>query len=394
MSDVSGWVAPGFERVRDAFVAGQDRDRGGAQLCAYRRGEIVVDLWSGVDPVNQRPYRADTLTVLMSCTKAAVAMCVHLLAQRGFLDVEAPVARYWPEFVANGKSEITVAHVLSHSAGLMGFDPETPLTAEDMLDWKTCTDALAAMAPLWPPGTAYMYHFITYGYLLGEVIRRVSGNTVGAFVANELAKPLGLDFWVGLPAEADARVAPHFRSNARMEEGALRELFAAGGVDTNDRFVRATIGAMVTTEGLIELMTTRAGRAAEVPAGNGVGNARALAKLYAAAIGEVDGVQFLAPKTLARACVPRTDTLTGPKPFDVARGSPQRFGLGFELPRDICPMLGEGSFGHPGAGGRLAFAHPGLGVAAAYACNNLLWDGFTADPRWLWNDALREAVGA
>jgi CubicO group peptidase (beta-lactamase class C family) len=393
MPEVYGTVGPGFELVRDAFAAGQQLDRGGAQLCIYLRGEVVVDLWTGIDVANSRPYGADTLTVLMSCTKAAVAMCAHLLAQRGLLELEAPVARYWPEFARNDKQDIRVAQLLDHSAGLMGFDPNDPLEARDMLDWDRCANALAAMAPLWSPGSAYMYHFITYGYLIGEVIRRVSGMTVGKFFARDLTAPLGLDLWIGLPEYAEPRVAPHFRSNEPMQEEALRTLFQSSGIDVDDRLVRAAIGAMVTTEGLIELMTTPPGRAAEIPAGNGVGNARSLANLYAAAIGEVQGVHFLAPATLARACVPRTDGLSGPKPFHQLRGSPQRFGLGFELPRDICPMLGDGSFGHPGAGGRLAFAHPGLGVAAAYVCNNLLWDGFTADPRWQWSDALRATIG-
>jgi CubicO group peptidase (beta-lactamase class C family) len=394
MTDVRGTVARGFEDVREAFAKGQADDRGGAQLCVYRGGEVVVDLWTGTDVVNARPYTADTVTVLMSCTKAVVAMCAHLLAQRGLLELEAPVARYWPEFAANEKGDVRVAQLLDHSVGLMGFDPDAPrLDAEDTLQFDTCARALAAMKPLWSPGSAYMYHFITYGYLVGEVIRRVSGQSVGRFVAREFAGPLSLDLWIGMPERFESRVAPHFRSNVAMREEGLRDLFAAGGIDVNERLVRAAIDAMVTTEGLIELMTTRAGRAAEVPAGNGIGNARSLAKLYAAAIGEVDGVHFLTPETLRAACVPRTDALKGPRPLHELRGSPQRFGLGFELPRDICPMLGDGSFGHPGAGGRLAFAHPGLGVSAAYVCNNLLWDGFSPDPRWRWNQALRQVVG-
>jgi len=390
---LDGTVARGFERVRDAFADAQRDDVGGAQLCIYRRGEVVVDLATGDDRVNGRPYDRDTLTVLMSCTKAAVAICCHLLAQQGRLQLDAPVMRYWPEFAANGKDGITVTHLLTHSAGLMSFDPDSGIEARDMLDWERCTAALARMAPLWPPGSAYMYHFITYGYLLGEVIRRVTGRTVGAFLADEIARPLSLDLWIGLPELEDHRVAPHFRSTDVVDAATWRARFSGLGLDPTQRLVRAVIHALTTTDGLIDLMTQRPGRAAEVPAGNGIGNARALAKLYAACIGEVDGLRLLSSETVARASVPQTDGLKGPSPLDVfSGGSPQRFGLGFELPRDIMPMLGEGSFGHPGAGGRVGFAHPASGIAVGYACNQLLWDGFTPDPRWSWCAALREIV--
>ncbi len=163
----------------------------------------------------------------MSCTKAAVAIVCHQLAERGRLDLDAPVARYWPEFAANGKADLTVSHLLSHSAGLMSFDPDSPLTAEDTLNWDRCTRALAAMKPLWAPGSAYLYHFITYGYLLGEVVRRVSGQTVGTYFANEIARPLALDLWIGLPADQQAPRGAAFprdaarrrRSNARSIRG-------------------------------------------------------------------------------------------------------------------------------------------------------------------------------
>ena len=391
MMNVEGTVAPGFERVRDAFAAAQANDVGGAQLCVYRNGKIVVDLAAGTDVANSRPYNRDTLTVLMSCTKAVVAICCHMLAERGLLDLHAPVARYWPEFARNGKESITIAHLLSHSAGLMSFDPDGKLGSADTLHWNKCTASLAEMAPLWKPGTAYMYHFITYGYLLGEVIRRITGRSVGTFLADEVATPLALDLWIGLPASEDARVAPHFRSVPVVDAATLRRQFAGFGLDVENRLVRAIIYTLTTTDDLIELMTQPRGRAAEVPAGNGIGNARALAKLYAACIGEVDGKRLISDATLRRACVPQTDSLRGPPPLDVfSGGSPQRFGLGFELPRDIVPMLGPGSFGHPGAGGRLGFADPDSGFACGYACNQLLWDGLTPDPRWSWCTALRE----
>lgn len=392
-----GTVAPGFERVRDAFAAGQASDPGGAQLCVYRNGQKVVDLWTGRDVVNDRPYGPDTITVLMSCTKAMAAVCVHRLAERGVLDLDAPVARYWPEFAEGGKEGVTVAQLLSHTCGLAGIDPAFGIDAPAMLEWDRCAKALAQMAPLWAPGAAYMYHFITYGYLVGEVVRRATGETIGALFAREIARPLGLDLWIGLPAEAQGRVAPHFRTNPAFERASLTQLFKGMGFDTDSRLLATMIDTMVATDALIEAMNTEPFRAAEIPAGNGVGDARSLARMYAACIGEVDGVRLLSAAGMDRARQPQTDHLSGPPPFDrVAPGSsPQRFGLGFELPRSILPMFGEGSFGHPGAGGRVAYAHPERGFAVAYACNNLFWNGQTADPRWVdWSEALREIAGA
>jgi CubicO group peptidase (beta-lactamase class C family) len=395
MAEVFGAVERGFERVHEAFARGQAADPGGAQLCVYQGGGRVVDLWTGRDVAGDRPYDGDTLTVLMSCTKGMVTVCALMLVERGELDVEAPVARYWPEFAAAGKSKITVAQLLSHTCGLAGVDPEFGIDAPTLLDWDRCASALAAMEPLWPPGGAYMYHFITYGYLVGEVVRRVTGASVGAFFAEEVAAPLGLDLWIGLPAAEQHRVAHHFRTNPAFERQSLESLFKSLGFDLEARLTRTMIDTMVATDSLIDHMNLESYRAAEIPAGNGVGDARSLARMYAACVGEVDGVRLLSPTTVDLARTPRTDELSGPTPFDklAPSASPQRFGLGFELPRTIMPMAGAGSFGHSGAGGRIAFAHLEKQIAVAYACNNLLWNGQTADPRWsAWGEALREIV--
>jgi CubicO group peptidase (beta-lactamase class C family) len=394
---MDGTVAAGFERVREAFAEGQSIDPGGAQLCVWRGGEVVVDLWTGKDVVRERPYEADTLTVLMSCTKPLTAVVALRLAQRGLLDIEAPVARYWPEFACGGKEAITVAQLLSHSSGLAGIDAAAGIDAPAMLDWDRCTAALAAMTPLWAPGSAYMYHFVTYGFLVGEVVRRVSGKSLGRLFDEEIARPLGLDLWIGLPADKQSRVAPHFRTNPAFARETLSAAFKGMGFDPESRFLAAMIDTMVTTDALIEAMNTASYRAAEIPAGNGVGNARSLARFFAALIGEVDGVRLLSREMICEARRPRTDHLKGPPPFDQLPGgaSPQRFGLGFELPRSILPMFGEGSLGHPGAGGRLAYAHPEKAMAVAYACNNLYWNGQTTDPRWApWMSALAELADA
>ena len=397
MSDVNGTVAAGFERFRDAFAEGQAKDEGGAQLCVYRHGHPVVDLWSGRDVIRNRPYGPDTITVMMSCTKAAVAACANILAERGALDFDSPVARYWPEFAAAGKANISVRHLLSHSAGLMGYEPESGIGAEDLLDWKTSTEGLARMAPLWEPGTAYFYHFVTYGFLVGEVIRRISGKSVGQFFADEIASPLKLDMWIGLPEAEEHRVAPHFSRLPAIDDGQWRALLAGAGIDLNTRLARTVLYTFKTTDEAVHgVMNSRRGHAAEVPAGNGIGNARALARMYASLISEVDGVRLFKAETMQMARTPQTKGLGAPGDFaKFMRTEPQWFGLGFELPRAAEPMFGPGSFGHAGAGGRMGFAHPESGIAVGYVCNNMMWNNLEPDARWVpWTKALHDIVGA
>jgi CubicO group peptidase (beta-lactamase class C family) len=398
MSAVGGSVAPGFEAVRDAFADAQASDEGGAQLCVYRNGERVVDLWAGQDKIRARPYGENTITMMMSCTKAAVALCAHILAERGLLNYDAPVAHYWPEFAANGKAQIRVRELLSHTAGLIGFDPEAGISADQFFEWDVCVDALAKMQPQWPPGRASFYHAVTFGFLVGEVIKRISGQSVGQFFAKEVAAPLDIDMWIGLPEEQEPRYAPHFKPDGpTIAPDQWAGIFAARGLDLNTRLAKILVYSFKSVEEfLVTSGRERRARAKELPAGNAIGNARALAKMYAATIGSVDGVRLLSDGAVHRARVPLTDDLKGPDDLRaLASDDPQRFGLGFELPRKAEPMLGPGSFGHAGAGGRMAFAHPELGVAVAYVCNNMLWDGLTApDARWVgWTAALRDAVG-
>jgi CubicO group peptidase (beta-lactamase class C family) len=393
---VEGTVERGFEAVREAFAEGQAQDEGGAQLCVYRHGSRVVDLWAGIDKLNGRQYAAKTITVLMSCTKAVTAVCVHMLSQRGLIDYDAPLARYWPEFAEKGKAAITVRDILSHRAGLMSFDEESGISGRALFDWNRCTAALANMEPWWKPGSAYFYHALTFGYLAGELVRRVSGKTVGEFVDAEIARPLKLDLWIGLPLRQEHRVAPHIVPAAQLSEEQGRALFSSLGLDMNSRPVRAAFGMITTGAEGLNLINTREAHAAELPFGNGIANARALAKMYAACIGEIDGIRLLTRETIERARESQNEGLTAPPPLMPLVGpGPQRFGLGFELPRAIEPMLGAGSFGHGGAGGRMGFAHPESGTVVAYVCNSMLWDGFSGpDQRWLgWTKALRDAIG-
>jgi len=390
-----GTVAGGFEGVRTAFLAAQASDPGGAQLCVYRHGERVVDLWAGWDPANERPYGEDTIGVLMSCTKGVVAAGVHMLADRGLIDVDAPMAQYWPEFGQAGKERITVAQCLSHASGLMGYDPEVGMGAAEQFDSDRAVRELETMSPLWEPGAATMYHFLTHGVLAGELIRRVDGRSPGRFVAEEIVRPLEIDLWIGLPPEQEARRAPHFRIGPELGLDQWRAVISAAGADLDDRLIRAFLAIVVSADGAISLLnTSRAARAAELPSGNAIGDARALAKIYAALIGRVDGVRLIGAEAMERARTPRTEGLGPPGEFaKLARGEWQPFGLGFELPAAVKPMLGPGSFGHAGAGGRWAFAHPESGVAVGYACNTMIESAPNPDPRWVgWLGALRDAV--
>src|SRR5208282_2629828 len=197
-----------FDGVRRALSSSLDSGADvGASVAVYLHGEPVVDIWGGfVDEARSAPWERDTLTNVWSTTKTMTFLCALMLADRGELDFHAPVARYWPEFAAGGKEQVEVRHLMSHTAGLSGWTE--PLSAEDLADWDRCTSLLAAQEPWWEPGTASGYHAVTQGYLIGEVVRRITGETIGAFFAREVAGPLGADFHIGTPAAADDRVAP------------------------------------------------------------------------------------------------------------------------------------------------------------------------------------------
>ncbi len=223
MSDnIDGLVEPGFEAVRDAFAHNFEVGReGGAAFCLHVDGRKVVDLWGGwSDRAHTKSYGQDTLQLVFSTTKGATAMCANLLAQRGELDLDAPVTKYWPEFGQAGKEDVLVRWLLTHQVGLPAVD--VTLTPEEAQSWDPAVEALAAQTPFWEPGTAHGYHAITYGWLVGELVRRVTGTTIGSFFASEFADPLGLEFWIGLPAEYEHRVSPVFGGGVALptESGA------------------------------------------------------------------------------------------------------------------------------------------------------------------------------
>ena len=391
-----GTVAAGFEGVRTAFFAAQKDDPGGAQLCVYRRSQKVVDLWAGRDPANDRPYGPEIIGVLMSCTKGFVAGAVHMLVERGQLDLDQPAARYWPEFGQAGKEKITVAQLIAHQGGLIGYDPKSEAASTDLFDWAASVRGLEVMAPLWPPGEGAMYHAVTFGTLAGELIRRVDGRTPGRFVAEEIAGPLGLDLWIGLPESEEPRRAPHFNHGPQLTIPQMRAWLTSLGIDVEGRLARTYLSTFERVEATLPLINTkREWRVAELPAGNGVGNAEALARYYAALIGEVDGVRLLGRAAMDRVRQAQEGSRRPPAEFAaIARDGGQLFGLGFELPSQPRPMLGPGGFGHSGAGGRFGYANPEAGVAVGYACNTMLNNLAGPDVRWVgWTKALEEALG-
>ncbi|HVX20200.1 MAG TPA: serine hydrolase domain-containing protein [Acidimicrobiales bacterium] len=362
---VAGEVTPRFAGVREAFEDNFVRHGDvGAAVAVYVHGRKVVDLWGGLaDRRAGRPWEEDTLALVFSSTKGVTAIATHLLVQRGLLDLEAPVAGYWPEFAAEGKGAVPVRWLLSHRAGLPAFDDV--LSVDDALAWSPAVEALAAQRPLWEPGTAHGYHAITFGWLVGEVVRRATGRRLAQVVADELAGPLGLDLWIGLPPSEEHRVSrlltappPDRESLATIPADQLRRLEAF--LDPGSLTTRAL---NVTRPALS--FNSPAVHAAELPAANGIATARSLAKLYAATIGEVDGHRLLDPATVAAATVEQSG---GP---DRVLLVDDRFGTGFLLPSAFSPLMGTRSFGHSGAGGSLAFADPDRGVAFAYVMNQM-----------------------
>lgn len=361
--EVAGLVEPGYGAVADALVRSFERSgEVGAACSVYRDGQPVVDVHAGLaDASAGRPWTADTLALVFSCTKGVTAICANLLVERGLLDLDAPVARCWPEFAANGKEGVLVRHVLSHSAGLPVIEGD--FTLEAALAWDPVVEQLARQEPRWAPGTAAGYHVRSFGWLTGEIVRRVTGRTVGRFVADELAGPLDLELWIGLPESEEPRVARMIppREPDDPEVRAVMETLLAPGTLMGD--------ALNGPSGLFhydEMWNTRALRAAELPSSNGITTARSLARLYAATVGEVDGTRVLAADTVARA---RTAEIDG---TDAVLGIPMRYGLGFALGPSLPPACGPAAFGHPGAGGSLAFADPEARIGFAYVMNAMV----------------------
>lgn len=350
-----GFVHDRYSGVRAAFdqnlASGADL---GASFCATVDGETVVDLWGGfADETRTRAWDRDTIVNVYSTTKTMTALVALILADRGELDFDAPVARYWPEFAANGKDGIKVRHLMSHSAGLSGW--KEPISKADLYDWEKATVLLAAQAPYWEAGTAPGYHALTQGYLVGEVVRRVTGRSLGTVFRDEVAGPLGADFHIGLPASEDGRVADLIPPppGAAIGDGAGQTELQANmsnnpGVDVSET-------------------RTRAWRGAEIPAAGGTGNARSIAEIHAilANGGVAKGKRFLSEAGCRKALELQIEGQ------DLILGTPARYGMGFGLAGGVVPLPNPNTIYWGGYGGSLVIIDMDARTTFGYAMNRM-----------------------
>jgi CubicO group peptidase (beta-lactamase class C family) len=379
---IHGACDPPFERVRavfaEHFASGVEV---GASFAVVQRGRTVVDLWGGwADAARTRPWREDTIVNVYSTTKGIVALLVALLVQEGKIAYDAPVAQYWPQFAAHGKQDITVAMILSHRAGLCAVDP--PLRTHDLYDWHKMVGILERAAPLWVPGTKTGYHARTYGFLAGELIRRVTGRSAGRLLRERLADPLGVDMYIGVPESQTARIADIIGPEALVKDqdpgNAARLAEKMGPVLAGLMGIDVSSGAQQPPAAHVLAMMEKVftnpvnppesanepgWRAAEIPSSNGHATARALARIYGALTHGSDGrPALLSPATLREA------TLVEGDPFDEVLGFPVRWGRGFTMNGGEFGPRPE-TFGHRGIGGSLAFVDPVAALGVGYAMN-------------------------
>ena len=379
---VRGTCDPRFANVRALFErCFESNDEIGAAACFVLDGQCVVDLWGGHhDLARKREWQRDTLVNVYSTTKGPVALCAHQLIERGLLDIDAPVANYWPEFAAAGKQGITLRWLLSHKAGLAAV--RAPLPRNSLYDWNLMCEALAAQEPWWTPGDGHGYHAFTYGFLVGEVVRRVTGESIGTFFRKNVAQPLDADFHIGLAPENDARTSDMFsvhignKPSPAIEPGSTppppSPQFAEFGRLMQDP-TSMQYNALMNPPMERNAVNTRAWRAAEIPAVNGHGTARGLARIYGALArgGEIGGVRIVTPETIARATL---EEAAGPERL-FCGAVPMRFGQGFVLSdathRYARLSPNPRSFGHAGGGGSLAMADPDRRIGFGFTMNNM-----------------------
>jgi CubicO group peptidase (beta-lactamase class C family) len=389
-TDIHGLCRPGYERVRDAFARNfEEHGEVGAALSLVVDGEPVVDLWGGhADGALTRPWEEDTIVNTFSTTKGITTVCALRLIEQGKLDVDAPVAKYWPEFAAAGKEDIPVRQIMSHQAGLPGIDAMLPV--EKAYEWEPLSEALAAQKPYWEPGSKFGYHAITFGALVGEVIRRISGKSVGTFWREEIAEPFGIDFHLGFGDELDDRCATMIPAPLPDLSEVDHPLAKAMLDPTSLTFKAFMITPLMMVNPLY--MNSREWRAAEVPAANGHGTARALARLYGALAtgGTLDGAPVLKQETIELA------TQTQSQGEDAILLFPMRFGLGFLLDIPEFQISPNGTvFGHAGMGGSFGFADPQAKYGVGYVMNKMMLPDpeNREDPRWRGMfDAIYESV--
>ena len=368
---VQGTCDQKFQYVRQEFERNfKERGEVGASVCVTVGGETVVDLWGGLaNNRTETPWTDETVSIVFSSTKGATAICAHILASRGELDLDAPVAKYWPEFAQSGKENIPVKMLLNHQAGLPAVRETLPQGA--YADWDLVVNALAKEEPFWEPGTRNGYHALTFGWLNGEVVRRVSGKSLGTFFKEEIAQPLGLDFWIGLPEDKESRVAPMIPAKPDPARRLFQELAKPGTIQA------LTMGNMGGYMGPPPMFDSRAAHAAEIGGAGGVTNARGLAGMYEplALGGKKGNVEIVNSETLGRmGCV---SSATGE---DAVLIMPTRFALGFMKTMDNrnepagvqdSVLISEEAFGHVGAGGSFGFADPKAGMSFGYTMNKM-----------------------
>ncbi|MGF7150113.1 CubicO group peptidase (beta-lactamase class C family) [Sphingomonas zeicaulis] len=366
-TQIHGECDPRFAAVAEEFLRNfVERGEVGAAVAIFLRGDPVVDLWGGVaDPVAGSPWRRDTLALGYSATKGMAATCLAILIDRGLVAVDEPVATYWPAFAANGKAGVTVGMALSHQAGLPYW--EMPVPDGGLFDWNLVTSALAAQKPAWEPGMGHGYHGLTSGFIWGEIVRRVTGTTIGSFLRDEVARPLGADVWIGLPESEHQRVAQMI----------LPEQAPAPSQDELSPDVRERLRLLSNCGGAFaaDTIASAAFRLAEIPAAGGMVSARGLARVYAplSLDGEIDGVRIVDPGLL-----PALREVRSASSHDRLLGIATSFTLGFSQSwgdRALGPgyqmIIGEKAFGTPGLGGSIGFADGEAGLSFAYVMNRL-----------------------
>jgi CubicO group peptidase (beta-lactamase class C family) len=354
VAEIQGTCEKRFQAVRDALAESLEDKDVGASAAVFVDGEPVVDIWGGyADAERTVPWERDTVVNVFSVTKTMLALCALILADRGDLDLDAPVARYWPEFAAAGKQSVLVRHVLSHTAGLPDFD--RLVTEEDLYDWPAVTGQLAAQAPRWEPGALAGYHSLTQGFIAGEVIRQVTGRSPGTFFAREVAGPLGADFQFTLPAGDDGRFAPGI-----VPPGAPADWRSAPPPDTGTAAEDLQPGIR------LAVANTPEWRRAEIPSGSGYGNARSVAAVQSVLScgGTVRGVRLLSSAGCERARQPQYHGI------DQLLGASVRYGMGYGI--------FDRSIGWGGWGGSLVMVDPDARLTVAYAMNQML-DGRSGD---------------
>ena len=373
-SEIEGYCEERFKSVKEAFQSNFDDNlEVGASFAVTLNGKHVIDLWGGYANADRtKPWKKDTIVNVYSTTKVMTAICIHILVDRGLLDLDAPVAKYWPEFAQAGKENLPVRYLLSHNSGLAGWDKT--LRIKKLYKWDLMVELLAAQKPWWEPGTNSGYHTITFGYLLGELIRRITKKSVGAFFREEIAEPLGADFYIGLPEEHDNRVAD-------LIAPPPIDLSTFGDIDPKSVAIRSLTNPMID----IKETKTREWRNAEIPAANGHGNARSVSRITAALAcgGELDGIHLLSEEAIKRSIIEQSYG------NDLVLNVPIRFGLGWGLQNKELPIgPNPNLFYWGGYGGSVVAVDLDAKMSFSYVMNKMV-STLTGDPR---SEKLIEAL--